>query len=492
MPRVPQYEQQVTIATPQLPVYQAPGQVREAFGENVQRANQQIGQAAGQLVQVFEDHLIKQEQERRLTELAKQETSVEDHLIKQEQERQLTELAKQETSVRVGLQDKLFNEEIETVEVNGQRVDRPKGILSRQMDQAQGATQEFDEWFARVRQQEVERAPTSKLAGMLGQQLDRIYTGTRDNIISHEAAQGKKSLTTAVQANIEQQINAAYVVQTVPGLAGAMENIAISQSTLDRINGLDEKTSSLNIRAAQEKVVEKAILSSLNFDSSGTTALELLQATKGKIPEESMDAFKQTIKKWSTKLTEDSKVAEKRAMIAKEAQIISGFAKGEYGLNNISPLGQMIRNREIRPEAGAAIIKAIQSPRVKLLPTDEDKIAFVEMARNIFENPEGEPLNDALIDVLNGFSSGHLGREKMELLIQVSRESGGKQTINNFFNSVERFSDSTDLDKGEAIAEYLREINNKTDPQTAADNVIRKILAGQSPQLFNQPLENRK
>jgi hypothetical protein len=103
MPKIPVYEQQVSIGTPTVSKAPSPGVVKDAFGGSVFEANQSIAKAGAQAG---------------------------DMLFKHAQERQLqidnAEVAQRETNAASDLQSILFSNEIKKVNVNGSEYDASK------------------------------------------------------------------------------------------------------------------------------------------------------------------------------------------------------------------------------------------------------------------------------------------------------------------------------------------------------------------------------
>lgn len=70
---------------------------------------------------------------------------------------------------------------------------------------------------------------------------------------------------------------------------------------------------------------------------------------------------------------------------------------------NVSQLNDLANSGKVRNEFATAAIRAIQRP---INAYEDDDMTFVERANGIFESKNPEQTNAALLDVLDGFSSG--------------------------------------------------------------------------------------
>ena len=162
MVKLPIYEQQVqpdTAVIPSAPKNTGnPGLVLSSMNKNAE-AEQNAAQAVGNIGEKLYAHAQK--------------------LQKLENEKQASAL---ETQFRQGLQDTLYSPDTEIVKINGQDVERPKGIMNRALSQAKDATVEFDSYYNQQMEQSLAQVKDPETNLALRNSLENLRFGVRDNV----------------------------------------------------------------------------------------------------------------------------------------------------------------------------------------------------------------------------------------------------------------------------------------------------------------------
>lgn len=258
--QVPTYDRQVNIDAGNVVTPQAPGVVREAFGEGVYKARQGVGQAVqdvGGALKVVADRQAKTQNE--------------------------AALAQYDTEYRQAMQDRLFNSEQEEYTNNGVKAERAKGILNRQLDSATGSTQEFDAWHQGQKAQLLSKISDPRYRQKLSEDIDNFGLQMRDNVISHEASQKHNASVVRMESSITQQTQDAVMSKTPEDLQRAIDQVSETQQGLNQINGYDPKTAALNTNNAVGKLVETAVIGNIELDKTGATSRMLLEGASDKI-----------------------------------------------------------------------------------------------------------------------------------------------------------------------------------------------------------------
>lgn len=174
MPKIPVYEKQLA---PQAPGIQTPrlsAPPASAFSTSLNEAGARLGQVVAGIGDKLAAHAIEWK--------------------KREQEKVVIGM---DTEFRKAMDAELFNSE-------AGEDGRPKGILSRRLGHAAGATMDFDGRYAKLREKFVSRDLSDFERESISQIMDRHYAATRDSVIRHEAVQGEEDFRATAEAGLKQ------------------------------------------------------------------------------------------------------------------------------------------------------------------------------------------------------------------------------------------------------------------------------------------------
>lgn len=259
--RVPQYEEQVKTVTPHLetpkgPERTVPGVVRGAFGENVAQAQQDIGQGLSQLGQ---------------------------QMLKIEQDEQDKEELKRETAFRQEVQVRLSDRGRETLNVNGQEIERPRGYLNRELGQAKGVTQEFDTYYYKELRDKYAKGLSKYQLAKLAPAMDNYYTSTRDTLIVHEARELEKDFMEETKANLEQKTLDASLIRDPDNLKIAIDDGIKSAEPFNAKFG--PATRKLLNEKIAEDITKAAVIATIERSGDYVQAKMMLDGIKENIPD---------------------------------------------------------------------------------------------------------------------------------------------------------------------------------------------------------------
>ncbi len=263
MPKIPKYDQQVGLDTPNVPIpsYPSDNGVLNSMN-NVAEANRGIAQQVGNIGGMIGD-------------IAKQK--------RQEYNNSL--VADNYNSYLKEMDDKSYSNDIEEVTVNGVKQQRPKGILNRKLGSAAGSSQEIDQYYnTKVRNKYLDniKDPSSKMK--FGIMMDKHYYSTyRDAAFRNEAKQVREDYINRAGSAIKSQIDASSVANTPDSLNVALENVSKLSNDYSNIVGLDPDTSTLNRNKNISEALKTSISSALYSDKSGASARGLLGSVKDKV-----------------------------------------------------------------------------------------------------------------------------------------------------------------------------------------------------------------
>lgn len=268
--KVPDYDNQETIKSVQLSTLSAgnvaaPDVIRAAFGEDVARADQALGEVGDKLAKA----MIQRAQERQ------RELKVRENLEK-------------DTVFGLALQDELYDKEVDD---RG----RPRGLLNRKLEQAHGITDEFNKIYFTMRKRTLDSVSDLGQQNVLAKMLDTRFEAIQNRIINHEVHQTDESIKLAHESSLTLQENEAAQLQDSVSLSKAINKGVATQEALNRFMGYDPETSKVKNSEIMDRIVKSAINSQLL--SNPATALELLNGIKDKI---SADKYRELRKETET------------------------------------------------------------------------------------------------------------------------------------------------------------------------------------------------
>lgn len=262
--KVPVYERQVNRVTPSI---SAPQELRPppgAFGADVAEAITRLGETGMKIA-----------------------NAILGRAAERQKELEAKQIADQDTLFRTDMQNVLYSTENDE---NG----RPKGILARKLDQAQGSTLEFDQIYPQIKTKYLNNVSSVHQKETLSKILDATYISNRDAIIRHERQQGDESIKNSLQSNIDIQANDAAQLQDGPSVVRAIQQAEGVQAALNKINGYDPKTGETKLIETRGKIAKSAFATAIN-EKNIPKAQSIYDAIKGKVSSETELKMKEEI-----------------------------------------------------------------------------------------------------------------------------------------------------------------------------------------------------
>lgn len=474
MPRIPQYEQQVSPAIPVVPSQPRIGNEGLVAGaiEKGFQAKQEILGTVGKIGDALSDFAVKRQEA--------------------EAKKQAADL---DTQFRQELQDRLYSPDEEVVKVNGKDVTRPKGIMNRPLSLASGASVEFDDYFRKRSAEYMKQVQDPKAQALLSELMNTNYLRTRDDVLRHESSEGRKDVARGLKANVEQQIKDAANVKDTASLQDAILGAVAVQTSLNEFMGLNPDASKVENQKVVTEMVKSATRSALMADMTGESAKSLLENAREMLPAADYEQISDDIKKSSRKLIEESKQRVKDQNHINGSRLMIAVANGDFTLFNKGEINKMANEGLISNEAATAAIRAIEKP-IETAFVEEDDEAFVERVKGIFTSENSQDVEENLIDIMNGFSSGNLSQEKMTLMFQVAKDKGTpawEQKVIPFRDNFKKIYDWS-VESGVAVPyqsqmtqDYLKGIASGKTPAQSAEEAIQRAISAQNDKAEIKP-----
>lgn len=191
-----------------------------------------------------------------------------------------------DTTFRQSLQDVLYNPEPGTGGA-------PKGIMDRSLGQARGATVQFQDAYADLRQKFLDQVPGDHQKAALAARMDAHYVSTRDLVVRHEAVQQDESYKNDLDANLKQRVSDAAALVDPTALSGAIDQAHVVQSEGMKKMGRSPDELKLSGQLLAGDMAKSAIGAVL--ERNPQQAQQLLDTVKARIGAGQAAAMQQTI-----------------------------------------------------------------------------------------------------------------------------------------------------------------------------------------------------
>lgn len=288
--KIPTYERQVTpgrtsISAPQQPALASPKVVPGAFKDAGAEAFEKLGQLGGKVAERIQQLNLEKQDKARIDK---------------------------ETSFMREMQGMLTDPSDETVtSPSGEQVNRKKGLLLRQLENADGATLEFDRKYMEDVQRRYMKGMTPYQLEKFKPFMERYYLQQRNKIITHEANQYDASQENSIKNNLAQRVLDASTIRDSESLdfavADAIENAATYYSKYD------ENTRNVLNEEIARKIIESAATSTLQNTGSLELAEQLLEGSKDMISQTSKDEITSSLSTIAKKNLEENQIATIRS-----------------------------------------------------------------------------------------------------------------------------------------------------------------------------------
>jgi len=300
--KVPTYQRKVGLEVPKtqaprMPQVTIPRTVPAAFGADVARATQALGEVglkiAGHLQQMAID---KQDREEK----------------------------RKENDFMQDWQNRLTNQEEETVQINGQDITRPKGLLLRQLDQAEGVTLDANSAYQEMRGQYLEGLSQYQV-DKLEPFIDRHFLTIQGRVVTHEANQLDANDKQATESNLALRNQEASLIRDPEQLSAAIDDAVTSASTYN--SKFDPATQKILNQEIAKNMAGSAIISTIERTGNYGMARTMLDSIKTKIPDSVYNTINDEIAERAINIA----ISEDMSLSQEDSEVMTELKKGEKG-----------------------------------------------------------------------------------------------------------------------------------------------------------------
>jgi len=462
--KVPIYQERVATVTPEtrptaMPRVTMPNTVPGAFGEDVGQAYETLGKVgekiAGHLQQLAIDEQDK-------------------------------EVISRETAYMQDWQNRLTNQDDETIQVNGKEITRKKGLLLRQLGQAEGVTLQAKLAQKKLREEYL-KGLSKYQADRLAPFLDRHYLSIEDKLVTHEANQRDSDLEQTIKSNVEQKISNAYTIRDGKALGLAVDDAIKSASIYYK--KYDENTQKVKNEEIAQKIVSSAVDNVGDFQQADA----LLFQVKDKISPAFYNEKRNELLIEAKKVEKQTQLVIAEAKNKREEDLLSAHILQ----NNVTP--EMIRNElsagSISPKFAQAMVSNIES--IKKIGTTSNSSTFNKLTDFILADNKPE---ETRLELLKENAKGEITDDELKIL-NTFNQAITKDTLEkampkkSFLQTISFWSDEYAGKKPEAKAqmfkEYMQKVMAGVNPETAVNEIIKKktqeVLVNKTPSMANLP-----
>lgn len=163
---------------------------------------------------------------------------------------------------------------------------RPRGLLNRQLGQADGSAVEYDQAYEGMRKKYLDSVAGPQQKAELSALMDQHHLTAREQVISHEIVQGREAFRGALEADLQLVVDNAPALVSPKQIADQLDlknplSAAHRQADGLRRLGVDAKTTELNREAFAAKLVKGSVAAQLEVDPQH--AQETFDQVKGHI-----------------------------------------------------------------------------------------------------------------------------------------------------------------------------------------------------------------
>jgi hypothetical protein len=372
------------------------------------------------------------------------------HVERMAIDKQDQEVLRRETAYRQELQDRLFNRDDETIIVNGQEVTRKKGVLLRQLGQADGATKELKQVYQKELRPKYLEGLSKYQADKLGPALDNHYLTTRNSVITHEANQLDEDFKLTTKSNLERKVMDASLIRDNKQLSLAIDDAVKTIAPYNR--KYDPATQKIQNDKAAEDVAKAAIISTIEQTGNYQITKTMLDGIKNKISPATLASLSDEIGKRAADMAiaGDMSVKQEDSIVMKELQ------KGKDGA--FSYLSTTERNKAIKESQQ----KIFYNSQIAKKENEELQKVRHESLIDKFLNRTAT-LADIENEMLIPEEAGGL-KKSVLLTYQNSIQRGIKDNLSQMLT--EKNDDKEPTKRARMVKEYLSLINGHMDTET--------------------------
>lgn len=472
---VPDYQQQVSPSTPEIPKAQMPSAVPDAFGGDVAGAVAGVGKTITASADQLQEHIMQRLQQNMEMDVYNGEMGLRDQANKM-----------LNSTDMITIKDK-----------NGNPVDVPQGVLNRKGSLADGSYAEFKSSFdtaASAYQNQYKTASQKRLASFLSQRLQGYYS---EQASKHEAVQSnlafQQSNVTSQQSNI-QLAGGTTDPSMISSLMDSNERLATVAAEHD---GFDPKVEGKQSIDSTKGQVLQASLSKALQDSNGdpTSAMNLLTKLGDKVSPEKLSEMEKYVDTTSKSIKGATELAQTQGMVNNRIDMLTGLANQTINADN---LPQVIGTTATKDPKLAEAIQTVVENKYNFQPNFKDKEAgsLQKILQGMVTSGNQKQLTDTLTSMLTT-NGKDLTPDTLAVAVQAAVNmnkalpcidgdsvpvAAEQNKTNAGLKALMAWDKNVGANDSSLYKSYFKDVGNKTDPTAAVANAQKNWILKNYPE----------
>lgn len=420
-----------------------------------------------------------------------------------------------DTDFRKSLQNKLYSPETEAIDIDGNTIERPSGILNRQLGQATGSTTDLDAWYQTEKENYLSQVndPNYRLA--LEKSLESSFYTSRDNVLKHEAKQMRSDMVNTFQSELTQKIKDSAEAQTPETLQLAVNDVTNAQRKINLAADADPATSALNIGKSVAATVDTAVVNKLRSTGDIGQANELLYSMEKSIDLESFNAIQKKLETGYTAMTAARTRIDNIKKNDNALDMLSGITSGEINWTNLHKIDDANVPDEFKIAAKEAVDAQIKNIKRGTMQTgkrltaadaqapgeelDSKQKYFARQIADVLNSGDKDTIVSTMSSALRNYGKGQISQENMNILVRLAVARGAnlpiKQDVENGVEpdakqveftagakSILDWQNKSQINGAQAYGDYIKGIQSGMTTKEAHDMAIKNAVIKEFPQ----------
>lgn len=396
MPQVPKQQQQVQLETPRVatpPSVDHSGNLRAMNADFA--ANQNMAEAVGGAAELLQKHAQEK--------------------IRLKNESVVADL---DTNAKRDINTLLYDNTPETIKINNQDVIRPKGLINRQLSQADGSLNEYRQKSAELTNRYLNQIKDPAYRNKLGISLNNYIVSKEDDVVKHEVKQTNDDVSNRIESNIKQQITFAASIDNPKDLATAINGVISRQEQLNQSKYLDPNTSDLNIKKTTSDLVDSSVTNTLFKSGDLSKAQGLLDSVKDKIGLDSYNTISKKIGNGFKNMKEQAVAQARETRTIDRYNYLSDVIAGKIDWTNADKVITEVGAKD--PALAEAVGRIVKSGG-QVIPSTLNEAAYMNTVKTMIDMDDKQQVSDFLLKTLNE-NGGKIGMDRLSILVGTAKQ----------------------------------------------------------------------
>ena len=424
--KVPQLDQSVGIDAISAPSIKAPDPVPGQFGEQVNAALINAGEAGSQLSQTLMNHIQKENYWKGQAKIAT------DH------ENLKTSFSDMISSTDPVVKPGKFSNTAPLSPANnanaaGSIETQPKGFLNRQGFNATGSTAEFSAQAKPLLDQFI--APYKKDPSLMVQaqrKFSELYASYYDQVSKHEATQYRGAMNNTFSAQTVSNITATSSATNPESLKAGIDLIKQSTTQQFQYKGADQQEIDNHIANNIGDAVSKSVVNTLTASADLNKAQGLLDTAKDQLTPDRYEKISSMLTTGYKRMQDQAHIASVHQTIQGQSSLLVNLAAGKANWMNIDDVTNLVKSGVVSEKFGKAYNDVLAS-KGNYQPQEAKNENVPKFIESIYNAKDQTQLHDTLISMMEEHKQ--MSQDEMAILINSAMKRSGSLPLDTKLSS---------------------------------------------------------